>query len=831
MRTLQTQLIRPRVQSLLEGGAEHNLTLLTAAPGFGKSTALRHFALEHRLTATLQVAANDPDGEHFWRALSDCLCTLFPASAADWQALSFPEITKSLDPLLEALSRAPGTDGRACILVDDYHDLRHEGARGLIEGLLAAGPTSVGFMIADSGQSDVGTACIRGGGSVFELTGPQLAFTPAEIGELASRMGRTLQRCDAAVLHDRTGGWPLAVSLCLQQSPSGEKFCSSDPALLYQLLEGDYFSPYRRDTRTLLCQLALLEPFSPALARGLADSGENVLEILHRNPFVSYDLGENRFTLQPVYRRFLLFKGTSLEDDAAFRAFARAAALSLREGDAYHAVLYYGRCGQHAEMLEAMGQLPLVRMGSEPSGAMLEQLEALPEDVYDSPLVGYFRAALLLNRLQVDQAWELLKDLESRLQLQDEAEARWLLGEVCTVLGSVCLMRHDEQFGAYYHKARQLLRSGSRFVREGRMILGHASVLFLTDTAPGNLQRMEALYHAAAGDMQQVLGAGQGMEHLFSAEGAYNTFDFKEAKRHTHRALLLAREHGQHDIACNAYFLLARVGAMFGHYGEFRQNLQEVRRYVENHPSPRLAEIRDCVEGWFFATIGEWDRVPEWIADSLVPDADRPLIDYERSLLIHGLILMIREQYAELAALLEHLEPMCRAQGLWLDLLMVLIQRAIADYRLGKVDTAMDCFAQAYDMTYHNGIITPFVEVGSHTRTLIDAVLARGDGRFDEGWCADVRTKASSHAKRMAHIRRQYLASRKKAPEPGAGLTPREMDILRSLAQGMTQQEIAAFYQLSVNTVKSHVRNIYGKLGALNKADAIRSAMQQGLLE
>lgn len=61
-------------------------------------------------------------------------------------------------------------------------------------------------------------------------------------------------------------------------------------------------------------------------------------------------------------------------------------------------------------------------------------------------------------------------------------------------------------------------------------------------------------------------------------------------------------------------------------------------------------------------------------------------------------------------------------------------------------------------------------------------------------------------------------------------LTPRELDVLRLLAEGLSAAEIGTRLHLSESTVKSHVGHIYQKLGATNRAQALMTAMRSGLL-
>ena len=68
-------------------------------------------------------------------------------------------------------------------------------------------------------------------------------------------------------------------------------------------------------------------------------------------------------------------------------------------------------------------------------------------------------------------------------------------------------------------------------------------------------------------------------------------------------------------------------------------------------------------------------------------------------------------------------------------------------------------------------------------------------------------------------------------PEPGSEkLTAREMDVLRLLAPGQTNKEIATALAIAERTVKFHVSSILGKLGAANRAEAVTIAAQRGLI-
>ena len=64
----------------------------------------------------------------------------------------------------------------------------------------------------------------------------------------------------------------------------------------------------------------------------------------------------------------------------------------------------------------------------------------------------------------------------------------------------------------------------------------------------------------------------------------------------------------------------------------------------------------------------------------------------------------------------------------------------------------------------------------------------------------------------------------------GEQLTPRELEVLRLVARGMTNPQIAELLTVSLLTVKSHVRSIYNKLGFTSRSEAVRYTIGHGLV-
>ena len=100
--------------------------------------------------------------------------------------------------------------------------------------------------------------------------------------------------------------------------------------------------------------------------------------------------------------------------------------------------------------------------------------------------------------------------------------------------------------------------------------------------------------------------------------------------------------------------------------------------------------------------------------------------------------------------------------------------------------------------------------------------------------------KGSLRKELLDTIRLVHAGQKRVSPEVAAeiaehateeALTPREVDVLRLVAEGNANKEIAAHLSLSEETVKSHIRNILGKLGANDRTHAVAIGLKRGIID
>ncbi|ULQ60335.1 LuxR C-terminal-related transcriptional regulator [Brucepastera parasyntrophica] len=331
--------------------------------------------------------------------------------------------------------------------------------------------------------------------------------------------------------------------------------------------------------------------------------------------------------------------------------------------------------------------------------------------------------------------------------------------------------------------------------------------------------------------MEHVMnGAGRGQDYLYSAGASYMVFDLNAAKQKAYQAIYRAQENDQHDIICLARSLLAQTAFMRGDFKEATEHITFICDYITEKNLTPLFDMRESSRNWIYVKMRDLSKVSSWIFTEYNNPRQPPLTSGASSIM-HAQYLLAAEKFNELIAFLDPLENMCRKKGIWNGILTAHIMRAVAYSKLDKNDLSMDSFRKAYDISHQNGIIAPFIESGGYMRSLVE--IARKDERhsFDADWLDLIYRKAFSFSRLYQTMVKTYKHENKTHNNSqNISLSKRESQVLQELANGLTQDQIASFYGISSGTVKTHVKSIYNKMGAINRADAIRIAAEFGLI-
>ncbi|MDR2258602.1 MAG: LuxR C-terminal-related transcriptional regulator, partial [Treponema sp.] len=253
---------------------------------------------------------------------------------------------------------------------------------------------------------------------------------------------------------------------------------------------------------------------------------------------------------------------------------------------------------------------------------------------------------------------------------------------------------------------------------------------------------------------------------------------------------------------------------------------------LEEQRYPTRFTNYDILTGWYYAHTGQTDKLAPWLKDDF-EESDLSSTSFGLEILVKAKYHFVKKHYPAVLAVLEGREGRNSRWAFVLGRIEKKALEAVCRYQLRDKKAAFAALEEAYTLAFPNVLYMPFMELGKDMRALAGAVLKDKTTTIPSAWLEMVRRNASAYAKKLFMVTEQFRKPEQGGKKPiraAAVLSRREKEILTGLSQGLTRKEIAGLSSLSENTVKSVTRSVYNKLGALNRADAVRIATSLGLL-
>jgi len=861
---------RPHLLERLHAGLPRKLTLLSAPAGFGKTTLLSDWLAQcPRPAAWLSLDAGENDPTRFLSYLVAALQTLAPTiGAGALGALQSPQPPPP-EALLTSLLNDLATLSEPVVLVlDDYHVLASHAVDQALTYLVEHLPPQLHLVLATRADPQLPLARWRARDHLSELRVADLRFTPAEAGEFLTQvMGLPLAEADIAALERRTEGWIAglqlaALSLQGQPDPTGfiQAFSGSHRFVLDYLAE-EVLQQQSARVQAFLLRTAILDrlcgPLCEAVVGDRAGSGQATLEYLDQaNLFLVPLDAERRW-----YRYHQLFADLlrqrlpqSLAGDAGREVAAlhgRASVWYEAQGlelEAFHHAAAAQDVERAARLIEGKG-MPLHFRGAVTT--LLGWLASLPTTVLDArPALWVRYASLSLVNGQTTGVEEKLQAAEKALEgVEPDDTTRDLIGRIAAARATLALTRYQvdnmlvqsRRALEYLHPDNLALRAtanwtlGFAYLIQGdraaarralteAIVLSQASgdifTVLLATIGLGSVQELDNQLHQAAETYQRVLQltGDQPLQiiyeaHLGLARVLYEWNDLEAAEQHARQSLHLARQYERvidRFVVCEVF--LARLKLAQGDAVGAAALLAEAGQSArQNNFVARLPEVAAT-------QVLLWLRQGHLAAAAqLVETHDLPL-SQARVHLAQG------DPTAALAAL----APWCRqveARG-WADeRLKVLVLQAVALQAQGDQDQAVQVLGEALALAEPGGFIRTFVDEGRPMAHLLAAAGAREVMPDSIG-----KVLAVFEAEAQQREDTSYRPPASPAQPLIEPLSPREVEVLQLIAQGLSNQAMSERLFLALSTVKGHNRNIFGKLQVQRRTEAVARARELGLL-
>ncbi len=866
-------------RSRLTGRITSPVTFIYAPSGFGKSTLLN----EWRQTCGIPVAwvsldAQDDHPSRFWHLLESALQSINPglSQAGFRQSDTVPpvDLSQAVVGLANEIVRAtdaPGAAWRLGLVLDDYHHIHHPDIHASLQTFLERLPPALQLVISSRTRPPLVLGQLRANGMVTELDTDDLRFTLEEGIEFLWRHSpeRRLSYSEMQALVKHTEGWVAGLRLAMlalaQQSDRHQLTAAFTGAHTYLR---EYFTEsalYRQPmaVQSFLFKTAILKRLSAPLCDAVTGQGDGARTLRRL-----WD--ENLFLVrleEPGWYRYhdlfaeMLYSQLQRQIPSEIPRLHRRAAEWYRAQDApadavYH-LLAIQAWEEAASLIEGVALRELEQTGEDTR--LLRWLHQLPEGVvqqHKTLLSVYVRlAGSALPHAEVDG---FLARVEANITRKS---VDGLTPDERDVLADIRQIRFITHIGSSYSAQSQLSAGGQN---EAAWQLLNGILLYQRFNCPDvekSVRLAREVYEAASaqGNLFVILMAGGALAAHTCVLGR-----FRESERIAHQVLHYALAHHQtlpepSSIALGALsqisyqrnqldqahqFLLrasevdpnplssnmpvviavqrAKVELAQGNGEAAQATLQAARELHARQPSNIwLDEDLIAYQALACLRLGDGDGAGQLLNE--IHEADTHAL----SRLVRAELLLYQQKYAAAEALLKrlfkqhphgfHQEPIMGAR----------VMLANAMFAQGRVNEARQVLTAAIRVAAPEGFARPFLEQNAQNVPLLVLVLQN----------ETLTAEATAFTREILRL----VGQAEGAPEPltrdelmalstAASISMREQEVLRLVSEGLSNREIAARFCISISTVKTHLDNIYRKLGVNSRTQAVAEAQELRLV-
>jgi LuxR family maltose regulon positive regulatory protein len=877
---------RPGLLARLNAGLHGRLTLISAPAGFGKtSLASAWIAGCGRQAAWLSLDDGDNDPARFLLYLVAALQTIAPTIGAGMagslqspQPLS-PEMI--LSALLNDISAVPH---HVVLVLDDCHVIDAGPVDQALAFLVEHLPPQLHLVMIAREDPPLPLARLRARGQLTELRAADLRFTLSEAAAFLSQvMGLSLKASDVAALEARTEGWIAGLQLAAlsmqghQDVPKFIRTFAGDNRYIVDYLVEEVLQRQPEHVRSFLLQTAILDRLSGSLCDAVTgqEGGSARLEALHRGNFFVVPLDDTRhwYRYHHLFADVLVSYLRAEQPDQVATLHQRASEWYERQGstdDAVRHALAAQDFTRAARLIETA--VPAMR-SSRQEGTVLAWLRALPDEVLRCrPVLCAAYAWVLLAVGELDGVERRLRDAERWLDptadgrerpdapagemvIVDDAEFRRLPGEIAVWrAGQAQALGKVSDTVAYARRALELVAKDDHLSRGAA-----AALLGLAAWASGDLETAHRSYADSLAQMEwagliaHTIGCALALGDIRVAQGR-----LREAMHTYERGLRLATGHSgsslrgaadmhvgmselhreQNDLPTAAECLqrgqelgeelglpqypyrwrvaLARIKEAQGELDGALDLLEEAERKYAGDFSPNVRPVAALKIRLLLAK-GRLGEALDWTREQGLAAQDELsyLREFEHITLARVLLARATSDPAgrsvhEAVGLLERLLRAAEAGERRRSVIEILVLLSLAHQARGDLAAALAPLSRALALAEPEGYVRVFVDEGPAMAALLEAVAKQ---RTAPG---NVRHLLAAFGKAEGRAPVRQVLS-----EP---LSERERDVLRLLRSYLSGPEIARELMISLNTLRTHTKNIYDKLGVNSRQAAVRRA-------
>ena len=876
---------RARLRARLDAGIDRPVTILSAPAGFGKTTLLAEWlTASARPSAWLSLDGRDGNLATFLSYFVAAVRTVCPNGCANTLALlqqsQIPSLPELIDCVLADLGDLSDVSSlpagqRFILVLDDLHEVREPAIYQFLAGLLAFPPDTM-HLVLSMRPEPVPWIDLLAEGNASRIPAEELRFTSQEMTTFMQQaVALPLDQTALAGVERRTKGWPAGLRLIAvtinatgaTKSDAAELATTDQFVMDYMLSEVlEHIPPA---TLSFLLKTSILDRLSGDLCDAVtgdlpSSASQTLQELAQANLFTeSLDLDQTWYRYHHLFQKLLrqqLKQNHSAQE--IVRLHANASRWFARHGFADEALDHALQAGDPEAAAQIIEDYRHAAINQEHWGHLASWLQQLPRPVIDEwPGLMMLECWVMHNRFQMATLHSRLDQMEALLARAPLPSPRgvYLQSEIDGLRSRLCFWDSDaagaEKYGrralaaaplgyafvranawtqvaaalqmkgdseGAHQVVQQGLRENDLYACSFRSLLlltlcyfqwSNADLAALVETAElaieaGMQDRLPATlaraYHylgcaryqqnrldEAAAAFAEVLKRPRGINALVYAQSAIGLAAAYQASGQPHQAAAAADMITDYALQHNNRAILALEEAFSAQLALHQERRSQAFRWARR---AEPADVKSAMPAFFVPALA--------LVEVLLAEASPA-------------------SCAQASQLLERLQSSVATNNNTRFLIDVLALRALLLDASGDRIAALATLDQAVLLAHRKEVVRVFVDLGPRMAALL--ALLQNSSAAPDFIARLLQTPQSGGAAAAAPVQN--------ASNQGVDLlTRRELDVLPLLAQRLRSREIGELLAISDRTAKRHTENIYRKLGAHSRRQAVAAAIELGLL-
>lgn len=856
----------------LESGLCGKLSLVAAPAGFGKTTVVSTWArgAQHTI-AWVSLDESDSDPALFWAYVVGAFREALGGERKFLEQIELfdlPPVKTLLAYLINAIDELPE---RVILVLDDYHMISNPDIHQDLMYLIENQPQALHIILITRADPPLSISRLRGHNAMHEIRAVDLRFNSEETAAFLNEVMRLeLGGSEIAALEKRTEGWIIGLQLAalsMQNRADKSEFIaafSGGHHFILEYLTEEVVNHLPEEVRTFLLLTSILDQFNANLCDWVTQhqDGATQLAYLQRQNLFIVPLDDDHlwFRYHHLFRELLYDQLLKTFPQAQVVACYHRASLWYQARNELEEAIKYALLAQDYEQAAAwLEQIVDQVIARGQINTLMQWIAQLPVEIVQArPRMMMHQGWVVFLTGDVNSASKILNQARIALTCVAPDQREILQGRLSAMLSTIialgralpsaiaeaqeALSRLPED--EFIFRARAMRALGVSHAFQGAM----ESALESLETArmvalQGNNKFLAAEIASQIGTVYKHQGklslakaAYQWILDLYSrpeqappaclgyvglAEIALERNELEKMSDYLQAAIRLCQQ-GNIGYALQPAYLIAGLRkAVTGDQAGAKETIQLGER-LSYKGGGSLESILGLAyyQTRFYLHLGELEKATEWATGKCLPGGwtfdNLPLTLDEMHQSLLARLYLARGEFDQVLEIGENIIPQAEAGGRMARVMELNLFRALAWHHLGNVNEALDALVLSLGLAEPESYLRLFFETGDAIGELLQYALDQG-------------VSPTFAAKIIAMLHEDGETNRKPEPlplTPVESLTVRELQVLNLMCEGYSNQQIADQLIVSVNTVKKHTSNIYGKLGVRNRAQAVLRACE-----